>query len=201
MNRHAVLEWLIENNIEFDQAATFRQLRQLAMANGVDLMELPGEENKNMEVKSDGPEISPDAQARRLEAERLMIEAEISLLQRKQALEELRKGSKEVMQIMEPYAGKVNSAHAWMEEFELNCKGTDAFKIRCVRHLMKAETDAELFLKVNKATSYAAFKKEFLDTFGRISSIVEVINTLKSTQMQEMQCNVLRSTKNKPYSS
>ncbi|XP_034661997.1 uncharacterized protein LOC117897335 isoform X2 [Drosophila subobscura] len=158
------------------------------MANGADLMELPGEESKNMEVKSDGPEISPDAQAKRLEAERLMIEAEISLLQRKQALEELRKGSvnelanfKKVMQIMEPYAGKVNSAHAWMEEFELNCKGTDAFKLRCVRRLMKAETDAELFLKVNKATSYAAFKKGFLDTFGRISSIVEVINTLKST--------------------
>ncbi|XP_041451619.1 uncharacterized protein LOC121403792 [Drosophila obscura] len=117
-----------------------------------------------------------------------MIEAEICLLQRKQALEELRKGSvdelanfKEIMQIMEPNAGKVNSAHAWIEDFELNCKGTDAFKLRCVRRLMKADTDAESFLKVNKATSYAAFKKDFLDTFGRISSMVEVINTLKST--------------------
>ncbi|XP_052855243.1 uncharacterized protein LOC128264000 [Drosophila gunungcola] len=98
-----------------------------------------------------------------------------------------------VTQSMKPFSGPGSSdAFRWIKDFERNCDSDDdAYKLKCVRRLMKPDSDADLFVHVDRSTNYAAFKENFLKTFGRSHFVVDVVNQLKSTKFEPSKMSVL----------
>jgi hypothetical protein len=71
----------------------------------------------------------------------------------------------------------------WLTDFERACDAVndaDAFKLRCIRLLMKPASEGELFLRVDRSANYAEFRDNFLKTFGYDYTMAEIISQLKA---------------------
>lgn len=64
----------------------------------------------------------------------------------------------------------VYDARKWLSDFERACDAVsadDQFRFICMRGLMKAGSDAELFLRTNNSRTYSDLRTSFLENFGQ----------------------------------
>ncbi|XP_036342290.1 uncharacterized protein LOC118751576 [Rhagoletis pomonella] len=161
---------------------------------------------RKMEEKATPPSSNEAGRANRLkeiETEEMLINTEIKLLQKKRLFNELRVNNgkncaefSDITHAIVPYPGAdAYDANKWIADFERICdsvNGDEIFKFKCVRRLMKPDSEADLFLRLDRSTTYAAFKGQFLRTFGQSYSVVEIVNLLKTTLFDPKKMTVLR---------
>lgn len=82
-----------------------------------------------------------------------------------------------------PFSGGPSyDANKWLADFERACNSVDgdaAFRLKCIRRLMKAETEAELFLRTDDSVTYDAFRANFLANFGHTYSVTDVLEMMR----------------------
>lgn len=198
MEREQVIAWLLNNEIQFDKKANTRQLEKFAKDHGAqfDIMETAikaAETDEQPLAAVQALQISDEIDnLKQIQEEQAIVEPEIELIQKKKTLENLRRTSSRnraevdhVMTAIFPFSGEhVADVRKWLSDFERTCDtmdGDDIFKLKCIRRLMKPGSNAGWFLRVDQSTSYNEFRQQFLETFGRSHSVVEVVTLPKST--------------------
>lgn len=84
-----------------------------------------------------------------------------------------------------PFSGPNEyDAYKWLDDFEracapLNCD--DVFRLKCMQRLMKPDTEAEWFIRVDKSTTYSEFRANFLVNFGHRFTSTEITDRMKKT--------------------
>ncbi|XP_033238915.1 uncharacterized protein [Drosophila pseudoobscura] len=188
IDKEKIVEWLLEKEIIFPARATLRQLRKLAISGGMD------EVSESLVNKSDiesEEKVSENEQIDDMKEEEL-LDAAIRVAEKKKKLAALMvmdnhvtDDIRMVKQLIAPFSASENDeASEWVLNFERICGGVNEssnFKLRCVRMLMKAGTEADLFMRVDKSKTYDEFKGNFLKTFGRSNSTADVVLLLKET--------------------
>ncbi|XP_062535678.1 uncharacterized protein LOC134204898 [Armigeres subalbatus] len=89
--------------------------------------------------------------------------------------------------------GDTSDANRWLNDFESACdslEGDDDFKLKCVRRLMEPGTEAEWFLRVDKSANYRQFRVNFLDNFGHVYTVAEIVDKLRKTTFDASQMSV-----------
>ncbi|XP_041449371.1 uncharacterized protein LOC121404204 [Drosophila obscura] len=194
MDKEKITEWLLENEIIFPASATLRQLRKLAISGGMEevsgsleKLEIENHHNVNIEGK-----VSESDQMDDLKDEEDLLDAAIRVAEKKKKLAALMTMDNNVTddirmvkQLVVPFSASENDEGSkWILDFERMCRGVNEsnhFRLRCVRMLMKAGTEADLFMRVDKSKTYDEFKENFLKTFGRSNSTADVVLLLKET--------------------
>lgn len=200
MTKAELIEWLCEHGVEFPASATVKHLRALyESAEGVN------KENEQQSEVNDAS--SQDGGGSEAAEEERALDSELRILQKKKMIADLRRevAALEITTGKQPefsdikysvrsFSGDdVIDAKKWIDDFEQSCNavnGDDIFKLKCVRRLMEPGTEAETFLHVDKSTTYTDFKKNFVDNFGHVYSISEVIDKLRRTTFRAAKTSV-----------
>lgn len=80
--------------------------------------------------------------------------------------------------------GEEYDANKWLADFDRVCDsvdGDDAFRLKCMRRLMKPDSEAELFLRTDSSTTYVDFRANFLANFGHVYSVSDILEKMKKT--------------------
>ncbi|XP_062701830.1 uncharacterized protein LOC134285296 [Aedes albopictus] len=182
MNKSELMVWLREHNVEFPISATVRHLRALYES-----------QPRGKEV----PECSNDGDSTTDEEEE-QLDAEIRVLEKRKRIADLRRelAETEVLPNKQPDFQDVKhtvpkfansdfyNANKWITDFERACdaiNGDDLFKLKCIRRMMEPGTEAEWVLRIDKSTTYKQFRDHFLENFGHVYSVAEVIDKLRKT--------------------
>lgn len=75
-------------------------------------------------------------------------------------------------------------ANKWLADFERICdsvNGDDFFRLKCIRRLMKPESEAEWFLRTDGSITYAEFRANFLTNFGHRYTLTEILERMRKT--------------------
>ena len=95
---------------------------------------------------------------------------------------------------MVSYSGSDNyDAHKWLADFECACDSVDgdnAFCLKCIRRLMKPDSDAEC-LRIDNSVTYQQFRANFLQNFGHVYSVSDIINKLRKTTFNSAKTSVM----------
>lgn len=85
-------------------------------------------------------------------------------------------------------------ANKWISDFERACdtvNGDDVFRLKAIKRMMKPNTEAEWFLRIDTSQSYIGFRENFLANFGHIYTISEVMEKLKKTTFNASKTSVM----------
>lgn len=186
MNKTDIQNWLTEHEIPFSSSASLIQLRKLynEKRNELDLNDEDNDDNFN---DAENEPLNP-------QQEEINLDAEIRILEKRQRIQQLQReltinsvvscpNFEDVQHLMNPF-DETYDGYKWLKDFERVCdslSADDVFRLRSVRRLMKMNSAAELFLRVDNSTNFSNFRQNFLSNFGRKHTISEVINELRKT--------------------
>lgn len=204
-NRADLMNWLRENNIPYAATFTNQQLRRLYDENVAPDLDERVDDNEG----AVGGEIPNEQQGQeninqrfQLEGEEAELDRELRILRKRQQLAQLHR---ELERDLPYFAAEVHhrpkfsdiehsvllfngsdayDANKWFDDFERVCdsvNGDDIFRLKCIRRLMKPDSDAEWFLRTDSSKNYQQFRDNFLTNFGHIYSVAEVIEKMETT--------------------
>lgn len=134
-----------------------------------------------------------DAQLRVLEKRRRLKQLQQELASTPNVLANAK--FEDIQHYITPFAGdEAYDARKWLENFERACdsvNGDDVYRLKSIRRLMKTDSAAELFLRVDNSTNYLQFRKNFLSNFGHAYTVSEVIDKLRKTTFCSSKLSVM----------
>lgn len=205
MNRADLMNWLRENNISYAATFTNQQLRRLYDENvALELDERVDDNEGGVgdEIQNEQRDQENINKRFQLEDEEAELDRELRILRKRQQLAQLRR---ELEGDLPYFAAEVHhrpkfsdiehsvslfngsdtyDANKWLDDFERVCdsvNGDDIFRLKCIRRLMKPDSDAEWFLRTDSSNNYQQFRDNFLTNFGHIYSVAEVIEKMRTT--------------------
>lgn len=192
MTKSNLIEWLQENQIDFPPSATVTHLRALYESHVGAQGGAPNDEEGSA---------SPS------ENEEEQLDVELRVLKKRKMIADLRRELEDIGQaqgnpptiqdvigsVSRFSGGDTSDANRWLSDFESACDslgGDDDFKLKCARRLMEPGTEAEWFLRVDKSANYRQFRDSFLENFGHVYTVAEIVDKLRKTTFDTSKMSV-----------
>lgn len=191
MGREELVLWLQENEVEFPKTATLRHLRSLYESTRGAVGGAQGGTPEDEQSQLSDDEL--DLELRALEKRRKILALRRQLEEEERQLVRQPEVKDVIGSIIRFSGGDTCDANRWLAEFESTCDalgGDDTFKLRCIRQLMEAGTEAEWFLRVDNSVNFREFRTSFLENFGYRYSVAEVIDKLRKTTFEKSKMSV-----------
>lgn len=70
----------------------------------------------------------------------------------------------------------------WISRFERICDsvgGNDIFRLKCIRRLMKRNSEAEGFLRIDSSVTYTEFRTNFMANFQNPYILLDIIDKMQ----------------------
>lgn len=202
MSRQELLIWLENNDVEHSRTATIAQLKRLRQAEieRLNMADDRPDSPKLSEHSGNSTEIPNPAHANLLQEE-AKLDVELRILEKRHQIAVLRaelaleqnipnEGNCEPTfkdirhSVFEFSGGEEYDANKWLADFERACDSVDGnlnFRLKCIRRLMKSDSEAELFLRTDSSVTYDEFRANFLANFGHMYTVSDILEKMKKT--------------------
>lgn len=203
MSRIELVDFLNERHIPFARNASIAALRQLMEEAKARQREDDNHSEHSVEMVRQELPLNRNALAPNGDDDEGALDAEIRILMKQRQIAQLRAeiaaaneaigGNgiqanrmptfSDIQHAILPFANSEEyDGNKWIDDFERACESVDGdllFRLKCVRRLMKPESEAELFLRTDKSANYMEFRRNFLINFGQTFTVAEILEKMR----------------------